>query len=321
MPTPPRIVKALLVGDIHLSQNPPLCRAGEPDWFEAMARPLVELKTAQSLYGVPVIIAGDIFDRWNPPPELINFALENLPDDVHAIPGQHDLPNHNYEEMNRSAYGVLVSAGKIHDLTPTEICSGYGHNVNGIEIYAFPWGFPIEPVDESDDSRFITLALVHAYIWQGKLTGYTGAPEDRLISEYASKLHGFTHAVFGDNHIPFDGRIDFAKPGISGFCRVYNCGGFYRRKSDEVDHRPSYGLLYSTGEIERVYFDCSADVLDITKTETKVDLKTDFQEFTRELAKLSGGAFDFRFAVKTYCETHDVTPAAKKWLSLAMDEK
>ena len=313
MPTPPRIVKALLVGDIHLSQNPPLCRAGEPDWFEAMARPLVELKTAQSLYGVPVIIAGDIFDRWNPPPELINFALGHLPDNIHAIPGQHDLPNHNYDEMSRSAYGVLVAAGKIHDLTPTHTESGNGHNVNGIEVHAFPWGFPVEPIGNDNNDEWIMLALVHAYIWQSKSTGYTGAPEGRLISAYKKGLQGFTHAVFGDNHIPFHG--------MAGDCRVYNCGGFYRRKSDEVDHRPSYGLLYSTGEIERVYFDCSADVLDITKTETKVDLKTDFQEFTRELAKLSGGAFDFRFAVKTYCETHEVTPAARKWLSLSMDKK
>ena len=112
-------VIALLVGDIHLSAKAPLCRAKEPDWFEAMARPLMELVDLQKQIGKesdgipPILCAGDVFDRWNSPPELINFALEYLPPQMYSIPGQHDLPNHNYNEIDRSAYWTLVAANKI----------------------------------------------------------------------------------------------------------------------------------------------------------------------------------------------------------------
>jgi hypothetical protein len=35
---------AILVSDIHLSDKPPIFRSSEPDWFEAMKRPLDQLQ-------------------------------------------------------------------------------------------------------------------------------------------------------------------------------------------------------------------------------------------------------------------------------------
>ena len=43
---------------------------------------------------------------------LISFAIRELPS-CYAIPGQHDLPNHSYTDIQRSAYWVLVEAGII----------------------------------------------------------------------------------------------------------------------------------------------------------------------------------------------------------------
>ena len=110
-------VIAIVCSDIHLSHKPPLARSGEPDWYVAMARPLNELRGLHSDYGVPVVIAGDIFDRWNSPPELIRFALDNLPKGAWVIPGQHDLPYHDYGALNRSALGVLIKADWVPNLS------------------------------------------------------------------------------------------------------------------------------------------------------------------------------------------------------------
>ena len=98
---------AIFAADLHLSLKAPIWRSTEQDWFEAMLRPLVELRTLATLHNCPIVYAGDIFDKWNSPPELINFAIEHLPKG-HAIPGQHDLPLHNYEDIRKSAYWTLV---------------------------------------------------------------------------------------------------------------------------------------------------------------------------------------------------------------------
>jgi hypothetical protein len=115
---------AVLCSDIHLSLKQPPCRAD--DWLSVQKGYLVQLKSlacaAKELWlgnrnttgrPIPILCAGDIFDKWNSPPELIRFALEHLPDGMICVPGQHDLPNHSFEEIHRSAYGVLREAGKI----------------------------------------------------------------------------------------------------------------------------------------------------------------------------------------------------------------
>ncbi len=80
--------QAIFVSDIHLSAKPPALRHLEPNWFEAMARPIREMRRLAEKLDVPVICGGDIFDFWNPPAELISFAIQELPK-LYAVPGQH----------------------------------------------------------------------------------------------------------------------------------------------------------------------------------------------------------------------------------------
>jgi hypothetical protein len=61
-------IVAIVCSDIHLKHKPPLCRWGEDDWYEAMQRPLLQLQHLADKYDAPILYAGDIFDRWNPPP-------------------------------------------------------------------------------------------------------------------------------------------------------------------------------------------------------------------------------------------------------------
>ena len=83
---------ALLCSDIHLSLNSPICRGLDRErWFETMAHYLKKLKDIAKDHAVPIVCAGDVFDKWNSPPELINFALKHLPE-MYAI-----LPNHNLQ--------------------------------------------------------------------------------------------------------------------------------------------------------------------------------------------------------------------------------
>ena len=110
-------VIAIEVADLHLSHRGPSNRTAKPDWYEIMAYYLDQLTALQIKYDhCPIVVAGDFLDHWNQPPELINFLIDELPENIYGIPGQHDLPNHSYDHIHRSAYWTLVEAGKINDI-------------------------------------------------------------------------------------------------------------------------------------------------------------------------------------------------------------
>lgn len=242
-------VRAILAADIHLQPRPPIARSEEPDWWGAMARPLNEIHLLKNKYAVPVIYAGDIFDRWNAGPELINFAIRQLPSG-YAIPGQHDLPNHNYTELHRSAYHTLEEAGVLKCLPPGQHTNiRENSSEHNLFVTGFPWGFEPEPCLLPN---VLHIAICHRFVWYTG-TGYQGAKDSDLVGNLCKDVTGYDTIVFGDNHKPFEATV--------GGTTIFNCGSIMRRHSDQDSHRPSVGLLQGDGTVTRHYLDISKDVL------------------------------------------------------------
>lgn len=300
---------AILCSDIHLSLKAPVARSGEPDWLEAQARPLRELKRlSEDNDQAPILCAGDIFDRWNSPPELINWAIENLPE-LYAIPGQHDLPLHSLDLLNKSAYMTLVKAGKIVDLKPNTTMG-----MDCLYVEGFPWGTPLKAVGEStgidvSEGR-IKAALVHRYLWS-EGASYPGASEDAHIKNFLKEVEGWDVVVVGDNH---KGFLSNRSP------KVFNCGSLMRRKADEIDYKPQVGLLYEDGTLTPHYLNTSADIIsgtEVRKAEEDMELK----EFLEELGKLQDSTLDFTEAMKAAMDAKKVSPAVRALVVRAMEER
>lgn len=293
---------AVLCSDIHLSQTPPSARSSEPNWFDAMRRVLDEIRDVAGNH--PIVCAGDVFDTWRSPPELINFAIANLPK-MYSITGQHDLPYHNYDDIRKSAYWTLVEAKVLFNLEPTDkdvTLLGWP-----ISIWSFPWGFEITP-PVSEFPNCIKLAVIHDYCWTRGKT-YPGAPEEKAASVWYKKLKGFDCAVFGDNH---KGFLSDGKP------QILNNGCVIRRKSDEIEYRPSIGLLYDDGTIRQHFLDTSKDSFTdeaYASLEKKPEMKNyDLEEFIQDLKQLSSDPLDFKEAVRRYVSENDVTKGTKNIL-------
>ena len=296
-------VIALAVADIHLRHSCPPARAAEPDWYTAMLRPIEQLRSLVDKYKCPVICAGDIFDRWDSPPELINFAIKYLPK-MTAIPGQHDLPNHEYDSKHRSAYRTLELSNVL-----------WGDSFNrcafsGVVIHKFPWGKPVKPMKGVQSN--ICVALIHSLIWKKGHT-YPDAPETSNIKAWMGRLDGYNVAVFGDNH---DGFID-----TSNSCRIMNCGCLIRAKSNERDYKSAVGLIYDDGSIIRKQLDTSEDNW-IDPEPKKVDLEVaELKDFLQELHTLGVSKLDFRTAVERYLEKNKVRESVRKILIESMEGK
>jgi len=288
-------VVAILCADIHLSEKAPLARKGEPGWFAAMARPLEEIGKLSAKYNCPVICAGDVFDKPCPSSNLLNFAIANFPN-MYAIPGQHDLPYHDYGRLDESGFFTLMQAELIEEL---HNCGTAIYTDNGIiEAVGFHWGSPLQRQENPVDPCNLQIAVLHAYCWE-KGFSFPGADKKFHASSHAKKLQEFAIVVTGDNHTPFERKY--------GDTTVFNCGSIMRRTIDQKNHRPSVGLLYDDRTIERHYLDTSKDVFE-ERTENLVeDLKDNakIKDFLQELQGLQTEGLDFVQAVKNYAEAEE----------------
>jgi DNA repair exonuclease SbcCD nuclease subunit len=291
---------AVLIADIHLCLKPPTFRSKEDDWLAVQAgylnqvEKLTFIECSSSISRqLPVICAGDIFHRWNAPAELINFALQHLPH-MYAIPGQHDLPHHNYDDIRKSAYWTLVKAGKIINLTPDKLMT---INLSSpIRVHAFPWGFPVKPLKNPHD-MMIELCVSHSFIWTEK-TGYPGAPPEQRLKTYKKKLRGYDVALFGDNHKP----VNFNLSKTTDTVAIFNPGSVLCMNVDQIDHRPRVGILYNDGTVILYYLDISKDVIwkkvescapDTVRLEELVELLNHIPEQTADFAGDINRAMDY----------------------------
>jgi hypothetical protein len=228
---------------------------------------------------------------------------------IYAVPGQHDLPNHSYAEIKRSAYWTLVAADAMVNLKhdwPQQSTLG------DVIMQAVPWGFEIPTPIQTDDSSPVLLAVVHRYIWK-KGKSYPDAPKENHVASIGRQLQGYDAAVFGDNHKGFLSE--------AGGCTILNCGGFMARKSDERNYRPCYGVLYDDGSIERVEFDISQDKWIDPEDALDALAETDMEieDLVDELQSLGGDALDFVEMLTRFLDDRQIDPAVRKLVVQALE--
>ena len=299
-------VIAVLCADIHLSHNPPLARSAEPDWYAAMKRPLDELGALQDKHDAPILCAGDVFEKYSSPPELINFAIEHMPF-MYSVCGQHDLPYNRFDDIKKSSWRTLELAEALR-----EIQTGKLTRVTGacyLAVWGWSWGFDVEPLEESTSS-VLDVAVIHSYCWTTD-RHYPNAPDEKRVTAYKDRLKGYDVAVFGDNHKGFTAK--------SGDCTVFNCGRLMNRRMDERNGKPQVGLLHDDGTITSHYLDTSKDkYIDPSRVlETKTE--TDVGEFMDELRELEVDSTDFRECVLRYLDDHHVEDGVREKVLVALE--
>ena len=318
---------AILVSDIHLSHSPPACRsfkAGDPikGWYDTMAHYLEQLRHIASSvhppFDLPIICAGDLFDRWNCQPELINFAMEHVPHGMYCIPGQHDLPYHDNSLIHKSAYWTLAAGHVIQHLSENSSDkSRYPchpiETVTGGILYLWPCKWGEKPESLKDKHNIFTggsnVAVIHGFCYAGKVP-YPGASfESGLTNGWSEHLKGYSTAVFGDNHMGFSTDLPLFVGPMKGLntdiitCNVFNCGTFMRRKSDEISYRPQVGILREDGTVETRLLDTEIDQF-VAPEEGLVEDGLDLSAFLKELRSLGDSGLDFQTSVQKYIEQH-----------------
>lgn len=296
-------VTSIWCGDIHWSELPPVARSVEEDWLLVQSRYMLQLKRIQDKYRVPIFVAGDLFHQWRVSPNLLSHVIYWCRGmDIWGIPGNHDIPQHNWGELYRSAFWTLVEAGSVKLPTVND-----SFPVENLAVYSFPPGFEVKEPRPVND-LCMNVALIHDYIWTSK-SGHYGpeANDSQRARAWRSKLIGYDVAVFGDNHKTI--LINDWKDTQEGKGpTIFNAGTFMRRRSDEREHRPCVGLLYMDGHMEKEYLDVSQDkFLDLGEEQAKIEeaTETDLSDYAEILENLHSEKRSYRRAVQLWLKSDE----------------
>lgn len=223
-----KTVTAIITGDIHLREDQPVCRTD--DFFAAQTRKLKWLSELQQQHNCPILDAGDLFHHWKPSPALLRYAINNLPDGMVTVPGNHDLPSHSMELYEKSGLAVLEASGKV------EVLFGKPSGIKEALFHPFPWGADIISLDSDYLRKDVrNIALCHVMTYQGRKP-FPGC-KDPGAGALLRNTKGYDLIITGHNHTSFviedEGRL------------LVNPGSLMRSTAAQTDHKPRVYLYYA----------------------------------------------------------------------------
>jgi DNA repair exonuclease SbcCD nuclease subunit len=231
---------AILTSDWHLREDVPVCRTD--NFLDAQTNKLKFIKHLQIKWNCPVLISGDIFHAWKPSPFLLSWTIENLPNNVILIPGQHDLPQHSIDLLYKSGICVLEKAEKVKILSEGEYIEITTIKDSIIRIYGFPFGSNLISAEKEDG--IVKVALIHELTYSKKIP-YPDCKLDNA-EKLLKRLKNWDLIVVGDNHQSFEVELDDRK--------LISPGSLSRQTADQIDFRPRVYLWYAdTNTVEPVY--------------------------------------------------------------------
>lgn len=296
---------AAFVSDVHLSAKAPPGRGEKDDrWVEYQKFVLSQVRQICRRHDCALVIAGDLFDVWDPPHSLVEFAVrefKSFPRGVFAVPGQHDLPYHRYADRHKSGYGVLAAAGAVHDLPPDRP-TWLGSDC---ALHAFPWDHEPKPL-VTDKTGVPHVAVVHRYVWSGACK-YPDAPAHHEATALEGQMPGYDLIVCGDNHKRFRAG------------RVFNHGTLVERKRDERGLGPKVGLLFADRSLKQIPLDTSKDGWLPEDEDVAPAADPAAGRFVAEVRGLGDTVPDFFEACRRAAAAPGVTPGTRELVARILD--
>ena len=107
--------KMIITADWHIRATRPRCRI-DSDWMDTQRKALIQVMEISEKKKAPIVVVGDIFHSNSDTNfECINMVqmLAECANGLYILAGNHDLPYHSSENLNKSAIGVLFQSEKI----------------------------------------------------------------------------------------------------------------------------------------------------------------------------------------------------------------
>lgn len=251
-------VDLILTADWHLREDTPPCRTD--DFEKAQWNKIRQIERLQIKHECGILHAGDLFHHWKPSPNLISTVILNMPQEFYTVAGQHDLPQHNMDLVEKSGLYTLVTAKVINWIREA---GNFGQSVG----YVFSFG------------EFLNIerrvGVWHHFVWNGKDKPWFDCNEV-TAREVLKENPSFDLIVTGDYHRPFTyeykGRL------------LVNCGCLTRQVADYHNHQPRVWLWNAkTNTVQPHFLEIEEDVINRDHIEMKATIDNRMEAFISRL--------------------------------------
>ena len=111
-------MKLIVTADWHIRATRPRCRIDE-DWIQTQQKALNQIVQISNKKRAPVFVVGDLFHSNSDTSFQCIQMVQQMADqlgELYILCGNHDLPYHSSENIEKSAIGVLLGSNNIHSI-------------------------------------------------------------------------------------------------------------------------------------------------------------------------------------------------------------
>ena len=272
-------VLAIITADIHLRQNKPVCR--NDDFFKEQEKKLDYILNLQKKHGVPILDAGDVFDKAVSSLFLNCFILEKIKkinNKIITIPGNHDLVNHSLELFKKSNLYLLSLASTNFYVLRNDLINEYYEILPDVVVYGQEYCTKLPKINVLEKHiKYKKILLLHAMIFEKEKNKYI---EGHTAKEILNKYKNFDIIITGHNHKTFVVQNNKQI--------LINPGSLMRMSIDQINHKPSIFLLYDDFTIQQQNIPIADNVFDNTYIEIqklKKENKIKIEKFINNINK------------------------------------
>lgn len=214
-------MRLIHTADWHLRADLPRCRT-DADWLNTQRMVIRQIVSLSNQHKAPIAIVGDLFHTSRVPDEVVSMLIQEAllaRFGMYVISGNHDLPYHAWENVQRSSFGIiwtLAEAGNTSFHPLWEL----GNAGN--------WGMPIRGAYDS------TIQFLHRLVFKATKDlppNVEACTAMDLLEEFpdhkwilTGDMHKSFHFKYGDRH-------------------VVNPGCITRQAADFKDYQPVVALI------------------------------------------------------------------------------
>jgi DNA repair exonuclease SbcCD nuclease subunit len=280
---PNKTVTAILCSDFHLREDKPVCRTD--NYWETQWKKVDFISDLQKKYGCPIWHGGDLFHHWKPSPELLSMTSQHIPNMFVTVYGNHDLPQHNLDLVQKCGiYNLMVNA-KISVLQNGHWGQSLGDGRTGFII----------------NNKQATIQHIMTYQGVEPWPGCTDPKASKLLRQHKQ----FDLILTGDNHKSFveefEGRL------------LVNPGSIMRMTADQADFQPRVALWFAEdNSIEWVNLPIQKDAISREHLQVKEERDARIDAFVSSLDGDYKTEMSFEENLESFFQVNTVRDSVKQ---------
>lgn len=282
-------MKFICSADWHIRATRPRCRIDE-DWIQTQRQALAQIVKISKEKKAPVMVVGDLFHSNSDVSFECIQMVQQMADELgelYILAGNHDLPYHSSENIEKSAIGVLLNSSRIFN----------------IKTFTDSEKISASNFDEDDDLN-AEIVFKHTLVFPDAKSippNCDGTTAKELLEEFPNAEWIFTGDYHHNFHYEKNGR------------HVVNSGCLLRQASDFKDYQCGvYFVDTDKNIVEFIPIIDSEQLIDDSYILQENEREERIDNFVQKLKDTESVSLDFLANVENALQNNNLDSELKK---------